>query len=55
MQELAAASDIEEQDVIHYIIKGIPDSMYNKQILLTANSIAELKQTLRKFEKIKFK
>lgn len=53
MQEIASSADIEEQDIINYIIKGIPDTMSNKQILLTANSIADLKRILKKYDKMK--
>ncbi|XP_055910415.1 uncharacterized protein LOC129944776, partial [Eupeodes corollae] len=53
MQEIASSAEIDEQDVIAYIIKGIPDSIFNKQIMLTANTIADLKNILRKYEKMK--
>lgn len=53
MQEIASSAEIDEQDVIAYIIKGIPDSVFNKQVMLTANTIAELKAILRKYEKMK--
>lgn len=53
MQELASSANIEEQDLIDYIVKGIPDSIFNKQILFTANTIVELKAVLRRYEKMK--
>ncbi|XP_055915171.1 uncharacterized protein LOC129948262 [Eupeodes corollae] len=51
--QIASSAEIDEQDVIAYIIKGIPDSIFNKQIMLTANTIADLKNILRKYEKMK--
>ncbi|XP_055913761.1 uncharacterized protein LOC129947273 [Eupeodes corollae] len=53
MQEIASSAEIDEQDVITYIIKGIPDSLFNKQLMLTANTVAELKVILRKYEKMR--
>ncbi|XP_055918634.1 uncharacterized protein LOC129950737 [Eupeodes corollae] len=53
MLEIASSSDIEENDVISYIIRGIPDSSFNKQILFTANTIPELKTVLRRYERMK--
>lgn len=52
MQEIASQVDIEEVDVMNYIIRGIPDSFFNKQILLTANNMTELKKLLKKYEKM---
>lgn len=53
MQEIASLSEIDEDDLINYIIGGIPDSLYNKQLLFAANSLDELKKMLRKYEKLK--
>ena len=53
MVEIAQLADIEETDIIHYIIEGIPDHNYNKMLLFQADSIEELKSALRKYEKLK--
>lgn len=52
MQEIASLADIDEADIVNYVIAGIPQSNSNKMILYNADNINELKVLLRKFEKI---
>lgn len=51
MQEIGNLASVDEQDVLHYIVDGIPDSS-NKMLLYGANSFGELKNALQKYERL---
>lgn len=53
MQEIASAADIDDSDVIQYVIDGINDSVNNKIILYNAKTITDLKEALQKYDRIK--
>lgn len=53
MKEIASLVEVEEGDLIQYIIDGIPDSQANKMILYGANDLRKLKFFLKKYEKMK--
>lgn len=53
MQEIASLAEIDDTDLLYYIVNGIPDSTVNKTLLYAANSLAELKLALQKYEKMK--
>lgn len=51
--KIGILASVDEQDVLHYTIDGIPDSTVNKMLLYGANSSGELKNALKKYEKLK--
>lgn len=53
MQEIASAVDISEEELIDYIVEGIPDSQSNKSFLYQTETIENLKKALHRYERIK--
>lgn len=53
MQEIASYADVDETDIVQYVINGISDTVNNKMILYNADTLDELKIVLRKYEKSK--
>lgn len=53
VRELASRGNIDEASVIEYVINGIPDPVNNKIILYGCKSLAELKEKLRIYEKLR--
>lgn len=53
MQETASLGEIDEADLIQYIVDGIADTYVNKILLYNANTIEDLKNSLTKYEKLK--
>lgn len=53
MQEIASFADVDETDIVQYVVNGIGDTVNNKMILYNADTLIELKIALRKYEKFK--
>ena len=51
MKALSLQGDIDDESLIQYVIDGIRDTKVNKQILYGANTIKDLKEKLKCYEK----
>ncbi|GBN99704.1 hypothetical protein AVEN_199583-1 [Araneus ventricosus] len=53
MKQLCNRGNVEDAALMHYVINGIPDSVFRKSILYGCENLSEFKQKLRVYEKMR--